>query len=260
MDKGRNMADGAQQVTNIQTANAPLRIGVLVPFTNTNLEADMMRLLGPDMSIHFTRIGGYAMDEIPDSTEMAHMGEADISQALQLIAGVRPDVVLYGCTSATLTHGPDFDAALIDTIQHTIGVKAITAAGTLLTALHALGATRIGFASPYVGEVTQQAIEFLRAAGIKTVNRAEMNGRLGNVGQGAVTPDEVFELALRADHKHAEAIVLSCTDLRAVEAIERIENALGKPVVTSNQAMMFAVLMEFGLPMSRTGFGRLFNL
>ena len=45
----------------------------------------------------------------------------------------------------------------------------------------------------------------------------------------------------------AEAIVLSCTDMRSVEVVEQIEGALGKPVVTSNQAMMFALCQKLGL-------------
>jgi len=54
-----------------------------------------------------------------------------------------------------------------------------------------------------------------------------------------LTPDEVFDLACQAGSAEAEAIVLSCTDMRSVEAADRIEAALGKPVVCSNQAMMF---------------------
>jgi len=236
----------------------PLRIGVLVPFTNTNLESDMMRLCPDGARVHFTRIGGYDMDEVPDETEMEQMGAADISDALQLIAGVRPDVVLYGCTSATLTHGMAFDAALAERIKEITGAEAITAAGALVAALRAVGTMRIGFASPYVGAVNRQAIGFLKGAGIDTVNCAEMAGTLSNHDQGAVTPDAVFDLAMRADHEDAQAIVMSCTDLRAVEVIDRIEAALGKPVITSNQAMMFAMIRAFGLDNVPKGVGRLF--
>jgi len=61
--------------------------------------------------------------------------------------------------------------------------------------------------------------------------------------QGAMTPDDVFELASAANHDDAEAIVLSCTDLRAVEATQRIEAELQRPVVAVNQAM-FTELAE----------------
>ena len=41
------------------------KIGVLVPFTNTNLEPDMELLRPPNTTIHFQRMGGYDVDEIP---------------------------------------------------------------------------------------------------------------------------------------------------------------------------------------------------
>ncbi len=85
------------------------RIGVLVPFTNTNLEADLALLGPPGISFHVARLGGYDIDAVPDSRQMAGLGQAPIDEPLRLLAGVRPDLVLYGCTSATLTHGPAFD-------------------------------------------------------------------------------------------------------------------------------------------------------
>ena len=52
---------------------------------------------------------------------------------------------------------------------------------------------------------------------------------------------EVYALAVQADSPETEAIVLSCTDLKALDIVKRLEAKTGKPVVTSNQAMMFAL-------------------
>ncbi len=109
------------------------RIGVLVPFTRTNLEPDLVGLCPPDISIHFTRIGGFDLEELPDAGEMTRMGEADLDEALRLIAGMRPNVVLYGCTSAMLVHGFKFDMALAARIAARTGARATTAAGALVT-------------------------------------------------------------------------------------------------------------------------------
>lgn len=236
------------------------KIGVLVPFTNTNLEADMMLMRCPDTTVHFQRMGGYDVDEIPGSDQMAGLGASDISHDLRMIAGVRPDVVLYGCTSATLTHGPSFDAQLARDIKAASGAITFTAAGTLVEAIRALGLAKVGFSSPYLGEINTQAVNFLAQNSISTVQCADIGRALGNYGQGELTPDEVYDLACRADHPEAEAIVLSCTDMRAVEAVERIEHQLGKPVVTSNQAMMFALVRALDLPRHPGLPGRLFDL
>lgn len=235
------------------------KIGVLVPFTNTNLEPDLMLMCPPGCTLHFQRLGGYDVDEVPGSEQMAGLGASDISHDLRMISGVRPDVVLYGCTSATLTHGPAFDEDLAKRIQSGSGARSITAAGALIAALKALGITRVGFSSPYLGEVNKQAMSFLSDNGVDTVACADVGRELGNYGQGELTPDEVYDLALQADHPEAQAIVLSCTDMRSVEAITRIEAALDKPVVTSNQAMMFTLMRALALPRHDDLPGRLFD-
>ncbi|MEX0365568.1 MAG: Asp/Glu racemase [Ruegeria sp.] len=235
------------------------RIGVLVPFTNTNLEPDLELMRPPGTTLHFQRLGGYDVDEIPGADQMAGLGASDIARDLRMISGVRPSVVLYGCTSATLTHGPSFDADLATRIEAGSGALSLTAAGSLIAAIKAIGVKKVGFSSPYVGEINDQAVAFLSKNGIKTVSRADIGRELGNYGQGELTPDEVFDLACRADHPQAQAIVLSCTDMRSVEAIDRIEAALSKPVITSNQAMMFCLMRALGLPRHDRLPGHLFD-
>jgi maleate cis-trans isomerase len=236
------------------------KIGVLVPYTNVNLEPDMVLMCPPGCTMHFERLGGYDVDEIPGSSQMAGLGASDITESLRLIAGVRPKAVLYGCTSATLTHGIAFDRELAARIKASIGAITLTAASALVAAIKALGVTKVGFSSPYVGEINDQAVAFLAGEGIATVARADIGRALGNYGQGELKPDDVFDLALRAAHPDAEAIVLSCTDMRSVEAIERIEAATGRPVVTSNQAMVFALCRVLDLPRPEAAPGRLFEL
>lgn len=234
------------------------RMGILVPFTNTNLEPDLALLRPPGVSLHFARLGGYDVDAVPDSGQMAGMGEAPLDEPLRLLAGARPDVILYGCTSATLTLGSTFDRQLATRIKEMTGAATVTAAGSLIHALRALGIERIGFASPYVEQINDQAIAFLGESDIETVSRADIGAALGNYGQGELTPDEVFELGQRADSPDAQAIALSCTDMRSVETIARLEAALDKPVICSNQAMLYEALQVLGIDRSDIDCGRLF--
>jgi maleate isomerase len=118
------------------------RIGVLVPFTNTNLEPDMAMMTPPGVSLHFARMGGYDEDAIPDAAQMQSLGAADLQETLTLLSGAKPDVVLYGCTSATLSHGPAFDRDLATRIKAQSGAQTVTAAGALVHALRTLGPRR----------------------------------------------------------------------------------------------------------------------
>lgn len=241
--------------------NSPLRmrarIGVLVPFTNTNLEADLAMMRPDGVSFHFARLGGYDVDEIPDETQMAGLGAADLDEPLRLIEGVRPDAILYGCTSATLTHGPTFDRDLAARIAAGSGAHSITAASAIVHAARELGVTRIAFASPYVGAINDMAVAFFAQEGLTTVSRADIGRDLGNYGQGELTPDEVKALARRAVGGDAQALVLSCTDMRSSEAVTDLEAELDLPVICSNQAMLFQALQALEIAPSPEARGRL---
>ncbi|OED42968.1 Asp/Glu racemase [Chromatiales bacterium (ex Bugula neritina AB1)] len=236
------------------------RIGVFVPFTNTNLEADMAMMRPNGVSMHFTRIGGYDIDEVPDARQMAGLAQSDMDEAIRLLAGARPDVMLYGCTSATLSLGPSFDSDLSSRIKQKSGACCITAAGALVNALKKLRITNVAFASPYVAALNDDAISFLASQGFNVVSRFDYPVDLGNYGQGELQPDQILEFALRADNPQAEAIVLSCTDLRSAEIIAVLEAQTNKPVITSNQAMLFAAMQTLQFKEAIEGYGRLFEL
>jgi len=224
------------------------RIGLVVPVSNTNFESDLILLRPQGVSLHVTRAGGYDLDEVPDSEQMRRFALASLEEVISALSAARPDVILYGCTSATLAHGPEFDSEFAERITAMSGVPAVTAAGALVEALAALQVRRIAFSSPYVEQLNREAIAFLEQCGIQTVSSAYVGSNLGNYGQGELTPEEVYELGCRADHPEAEAIVLSCTDMRAVEVVEVLERDLSKPVVTSNQALLFSAVRRLSLP------------
>jgi len=233
------------------------RFGILVPFTNTNLEPDLALMCPTGISLHAARMGGYDEDAIPDENQMHGLGAADLDGPLHLLMGAKPDVVFYGCTSATLTHGPEFDRDLSERISAESGAKTVTAAGALAHALARLDAKHIGFASPYVPAINDMAIGFLDKLGFETIQRSDVAETLDNTGQGLLDPDAVFQLGLAADHPEADALVLSCTDMRSVETLARLENAVGKPVISSNQAMLFQALQLINIPDQIRGFGQL---
>ena len=230
-----------------------LRIGVVVPVSNANLEPDMVRMKGDGMSMHFMRAGGYDLDEIPDSDQMRKFAEASLEPVLESLCAVRPHGIVYGCTSATLSHGVSYDRRFVARMEQLSGVPCVTAAGSLVVALEALGVSRVAFTSPYTRVLNEEGAAFLRSAGIGVVHSHYIGGDLGNYGQSDLLPEDVLALGLAADHPEAEAIVLSCTDMRAVEVVEDLEHTLGKPVVTSNQASLFALAKRLDASMQIPG-------
>ena len=85
-----------------------VRIGVVVPFSNTNLESDMILLRPAEASLHFARAGGYDLDATPDADQMRKFALTSLEAAITSLAAVKPHVILYGCTSATISLGRQF--------------------------------------------------------------------------------------------------------------------------------------------------------
>ena len=235
------------------------RVGAVVPSTNRNLEPDFCLLAPRGVSMHFARQGGEDSGRIPDSDEMQTYARQPLAPPVQALCAARVDVIAYGCTSATLSGGADFDRRLGREIEALSGRQAVTAAASLLEALAALGVSRVAFVSPYVRELHDRGIAFLHESGVEVSGEANPGRALDSYEQ-EMDPASVYEMALRADDARAEALVLSCTEMRSVEAIEAIEERTDKPVVTSNQALVHACLVRVGVDASEVeAGGRLFR-
>jgi len=225
------------------------RIGLIVPSSNTNAEPDCLLLCPNGITIHSARSGGYDVDAIPDSTEMRKFVRQSLDQNCKDLMDARVDLIAYGCTSATLSDGPSFDAAFCNKLTEMTGRPAVTTAGALVEAIQYVGAKQVAFTSPYVKTLSQEAVSYLTDSGIDVVNEVSFNQELNSLEQNALTPQDAYDKALKADHPEAQAIVISCTDYRALEAVPAIEKTLGKPVITSNQALMFACLSRLDAPL-----------
>lgn len=237
-----------------------MKVGVLVPYTNTNLEKDLFSLTLPNVSFHFTRIGGYDLEEIPDHDQMKKMGDSDLNESLNLISAIKPDIILYGCTSATLTRGLKYNYYLENLISTKTNSKVVTASSALINAINDLKIKKIGFASPYEKKINDNAISFFSDAGIKTISCSNISSKIKSLEQGLLKSSEIIELVLQANSNNADAIILSCTDLKTLEIIEQLEKKLNKPVISSNQAMIYSLIKILNIRPHNNFPGKLFKL
>ncbi len=232
--------------SNYQT-RGKARCGIVVPVSNTNLEPDMLMLAPRGVSMHFARAGGYDIDQIPDEIQMRQYSDSQADDVIDSLRLCRSDIVIYGCTSATLAQGPEFDRKFRDHIESICGVAAVTAASALVEVLQLLEIERFVFTSPYVSSLNDLAIRSLDCAGLSCVGRLDAPRPMSNEDVASATPEEIIEIAVNVDTEAAQAVVISCTDYRATEAIPAIEAILGKPVVTSNQASLLIALRLLGI-------------
>ncbi|MEO0328368.1 MAG: aspartate/glutamate racemase family protein [Pseudomonadota bacterium] len=245
---------------NINFTPRSKKIGLIVPASNTNAEPDCVSLCQPEVTIHSARSGGYDVEKIPDSTEMRNFARRSLDQNCKDLIDARVDIIAYGCTSATLSEGPIFDTEFCQMLEEKTGLPSVTTAGALVRAIQQINVSKVAFTSPYVKLLSREAVDFLEASAISVVNEYALKSELNSLEQNTLTPQDAYDMALKADHDDAEAIVVSCTDFRALEAIPALERILKKPVITSNQALMFACLTQLGLSTSNlTAGGSLFT-
>ncbi|NQV47934.1 MAG: hypothetical protein HQ504_09145 [Rhodospirillaceae bacterium] len=129
----------------------------------------------------------------------------------------------------------------------------ITAA---LDGFRMLGIQRIAVLTPYPHEVNAPITAWLEENGISVLS-LDTFGMDSDVDVARIPPEAIIAAASAADHADADAVFLSCTALRSVECIADLEQRLGKPVLTSNQAMLWRALRLAGYDGKIPGYGEL---
>lgn len=229
------------------------RIGLIVPSTNAVNEPEFWRMAPEGVSILTARamLLGAASEESYFNMARAVDGAADE------LATAEVDVVVYGCTSGSIVCPlPE----LVSSMKARTGKPALATAGAVIAALRALGVKRIAVGTPYVEFVNVKEKAFLEDYGFSVTSMRGLE--LGHTQEerraiGRVPPEAVFRLARMIDRPDADAIFISCTNLATIEIISALEQELGKPVITSNQASFWACLRLLGLRMPIAGYGKL---
>ena len=229
------------------------RIGLIVPSPNTVTETEFWRMAPEGVSIHTTRLL-YRADEVDDP--VADM-EQFLPQTLEELRGLEVDVVAYACTASALKT-PHEETR--DEVAKGVGRPAVTTMGTILEAFKALGVTRIAVGSPYPEEVNKAERKYFESQGLTVtadegVILFEAQQRLRHMN--LVTEADVEELAKHIDSPDAEAIFLSCGDMATLRIVDKLEKALGKPVVTSVQTTFWGALRAAGIDDRIDGCGTL---
>ena len=155
-----------------------------------------------------------------------------VSEQLKI---TRPDVVVFGCTSAGSLGGLEHDRELALRLERETGADAVTVVGSMRRSLDVVQPRRVAVLTPYQDELTRSVAECVTEAGFEVAAARGMgivdNGEIGDVTASAIIDFARSELA----GAEADCVFLSCTNWRAIDALEPLEKDLGIPVLSSNQ-------------------------
>ena len=234
------------------------RLGFLVPPGNPTVEAEMIALQPAGVSLHFQRMVARGVPgSLTGQDERNRMMLDHLDESVEMLAQVKPDIIVLAHTATSYHLGHDGEAALLARLLEAYGVPVATAFGAVVAALERLGVRRVAFGAPYSEAVTAQGRAHLQSAGFDVVRADNLKGVTNIYDE---TAERAYGLARGVDTPEAEAVFLSGTGMPTLSVLDLLETDLGKPVFSSNLAMLWHALRRCGMRQKIPGYGRLLTM
>ena len=180
-----------------------------------------------------------------------------ITQAADnILPGTHLDAYIYGCTSGTVAIGNDKVTELVQKARP--GALVTNPVTAVLSAFDTLKVKKLSILTPYEPAVSKEVVNFFQSQGFEVLNAAGF-GFSNDSEMTYISPEDIKEAAVSLCHPDADVIFISCTALRASLVLDEIEKAIGKPAVSSNQALVWHTLklVKYNKPIN--GFGALLS-
>ena len=229
------------------------KIGFVLLATEQTIQDDVMRLRPEGVGIHFAR--AYIPDSITNDT-LAAQADLLAGASASLLPDGSLDVICYACTSGSLVIGEERVNAELR--RGNPGAKPTSLVAGVIKALKTFGAKSLAVATPYLDEINAKEALYLEQAGFEIVNIEGLNLERDS-DMVRVAPSYIREFARTVDRPAADALFVSCGALRSLDIVEELEQRVGKPVVVSNQAMIWDTWRMAGIADRIGGHGRLFR-
>lgn len=231
------------------------RVGMIILSNDYATERDFINMRPSDDIAYFVARIPFASDITPESLAQT---ESELGRAASLILpGGRLDAIAYSCTSAAVVLGHDRVARAIQTGRP--GIPCITPISATVAALEVFGIKKIAVLTPYIDSINQQVCEAFAGLGLD-VRRFHSFKLISDLDMANLSPQSILQGAVEVDSKDIDAVFISCTAIRAVDVVDTIEQKIGKPVITSIQAMFWQCLRTAGYRQPIQGYGRLLEM
>lgn len=237
-------------------AVSPRRVGFIIPSSNRRFEPEAASFLPAGIVPHIAR----ARMTGAHKANQEIMGQR-ILDAARALADARCDLVFLHCTAHSTELGPQGERRLTEAIRQTTGIAAAATGLAIRAAFDALGARRIAVITPYDVATTHEEVGYLQACGYAVVHIRACD--LGGSDAFCSTPPEFWRNIVIEDHgacAEADALLLSCANIRCLESLAAIEAAAMRPVVTSNQAALWFAARTVAAESALADLGRLSEL
>jgi maleate isomerase len=229
------------------------RVGLIIPSSNRMVEQEMVPAFPRGVAVHVTRLRMTGANQTAFDELLPRIEEAACA-----LMDARCDVVAFHCTANSMQGGKAGEESILAVLARTGAARATTTITAIARAFDALAARRIVLVTPYSASTTEHEAEFLRHAGYDVLS-AHGFALAGSDAYCATPPQFWHERVLAAARADADAYLVSCANISVFSTIADVEARLGRPVVTSNQAVIWDALRLLGWQAPSSRLGRLFD-
>lgn len=243
------------------------KIGVLTPHLDPVPESELNALAPTGVSIHSARVplgmvgpNGEIVPQVGPEVARAFSEPPEADHAVRLLSPLKPDAIIYAFTSSSYILGAKGDARLKARLEEVSGgIPVVIQTMAVVDGLRALGARTIALIHPpwFTGELDELGASYFRNAGFDLVHHgpAELRSDYGDI-----LPNQIHEWAAAHTPDEADVLVIGGGGFRAIGAVEALESTLDRPVLTGNQASLWAALRIAEVAEPLPTYGRVFGL
>jgi maleate isomerase len=235
-----------------------IRIGVLTPHAATGPEAEIPAM-APGRVI--TCVARVSAGVGPNPSAAAGLrtltAEPSLDETVEMLGRGSLDVIVYASTSSAYAVGFDAEGAVVSRLSRRVGVPVLATCASAVHALRVLGVHRIAVVDPpwFDAELNELGAAYFQTAGFDVLSSTSA---VGSPDPDRIDVAAVCEWAARHVSDDAEAVFIGGNGFRMVGAIAALEAAIGRPVLTSNQVLLWNVLAHADTALEVSGYGRLF--
>ena len=228
------------------------RIGLLVPAVNNTMERELWSLVPDGVTVATARIDCGREGTADTLLAMDAAGKA----ACERVRTAEPDVVLFGCTSASFYRGAEWNDGFQAELAAIAGVPAVSTSGAMAECLKRNGIRRIDVVTPYVETTNERLRRYLQSGGVE-VARLGTFDMLDMFDHAKIQPGDVYAKVKETASADSQAVFVACTQVRALEVVDTLERDLGKPVYSANQASFWQAFETLGIDPGLDQYGSL---
>lgn len=234
-----------------------IKLGLISLTNDPSAEIDLHQFLAPFDDVRLSTNRVYSPQYSNMDSLLAVVNDIAAS-ADALMPDDSLDMIAFGCTSAAMALGSDVVAEKIRAKRP--GIRVTDPIQSVLKGLQALNAKKVALLTPYIGEVNVNIARYFEEHGFTLTSKGFF--RIFDDNQRNRISEQSFleaAIAMTAE-RDCEALFISCTALCTAPVINRLEAAIGVPVITSNQALAWNILRHSGHHGVSDQFGKLFTL